>query len=60
MAYNQQKVGAVQPSATTKANPENERKAAADRRRVHDALEDDEVRESLEVLHSCWKKSEPG
>jgi hypothetical protein len=60
MTDKQQKAAALQPRVTTDASLENHRKAAAETRRMQDALEDDEVREVLGLLHSRCNESKPG
>jgi len=54
MTDRQQNAVALQP--TTKGIPRTSSNQAAEERRVQDALEDDEVREALKLLHACGKK----
>jgi len=52
MADEQEKVVAPQPAPTTKGMPRHKGRLTDEERRMQDALEDDDVRESLKELHA--------
>ena len=52
MADEQDKVVASQPAPTTKDMPRQKGQPSDEERRIQDALEDDDVRESLKDLHA--------
>lgn len=51
MADEQEKVAAPQPAPTTKGMLRHKGRLTDEQRRTQDALEDDDVRESLKQLH---------
>jgi hypothetical protein len=56
MVHEQDKVVAAQPAPTTKEMPPH-KGLTNEKRRVQEALEDDDVRESLRELHAQKGKS---
>ncbi len=56
MADDQEKVVAPKPAAAAKCIP-RDKTLTSEERRIQDALEDDEVRESLKELHAHKARS---
>ncbi|HLG85536.1 MAG TPA: hypothetical protein VKY22_31425 [Bradyrhizobium sp.] len=52
MADEQDKVVAAQPAPTSRGTPGHKGQPSVEERRIQDALEDDDVRESLKELHA--------
>jgi hypothetical protein len=52
MADEEDKVAAPQPAPTTKDMPRHKAQLTDEERRIQDALEDDDVLESLKELHA--------
>ncbi len=52
MADEEDKVVATQPAPTTKGMPRHKAQLTDEERRIRDALEDDDVLESLKELHA--------
>ena len=57
MADEQDKVVAKPPAPTTKGMPRHKAQPTDEERRIQDALEDDDVLESLKELHAAKARS---